>query len=990
MSDISVKLLNYATVNSGKLKLYTELNSTFNVGDTVYISDGYYKNTNELLYVNNYSVGQPTLYTPFTNKNRGYKIISIDIPNNGFTIDYDVILANIVYPYGTTLNPFGNPQDATNLAYNTYTGDDLYKGIYVSNTAFVNGTMKAGTINNGIFGNDKRQIKLGANYTATDNLTINHIISKNVKIDKATINSKVHPAGTTKKIKVIENNLLNPANPFYLAFSFINPDNNGFGYSIYEKFENSSNVIINNGEFINPRSGFINLSNLTITKAKIGSSEPVYGCNIDNITINDGIINNVLATNNLITNNVNLNTFVMLNQNGATWSTTPGNIIFNVIYDTVANKKWVNGTNVYISGIQKLSNPGFDLYNTSSFGTIVNTSYTFGNLTSATIEIHFDNLNGVGSWPTYTAANPINQINFSYLKVHFLTNNITNLKFNNGSLSSCLINATLNDPKIYLDAFNITEGYYKKIIFSKNGSFNGLTYGISSYITESIQIGNNLSFPPVIKYVYLVNNKPISGLLQYSKMISGVLYNSSVSDSIIDVTVGFTTYLDDVTLNNNITVDPNVIWNDVSIQYVADTVVGVNIVTTSSFANRKTPWVTHPSLNNGRLQYGSNATNINKISENSISGYYNAQQKIDASGSYITKYSTKYEVPSFSNIVTGVPGTDKVVLVDRGPLQYDGANWTLITPGNKLKILFADILDNNPTIKTKITNRTNQTTSGTYTDFPGVALQPTAKSQVVRVDNNYVYTDNDFYFPSESITQKNITANIYSILSPSSNIFPSPTLNDPLVKFFLRITNPTYTTEVDNAVHGGTSAIREGLNYINFRRAATFTRAGGGGDATSVPACFVEIERVITTKKNLSDVVQSVTITNCNHCVPITGHVQNSIEYSYDNIVLLNDYPTDYIIRDNIEPVGNPVSVNITSNDKFDISVEFWVTWFYDASGFSGYENTYLSHQRIASYRTKHTLTHTLTYSADTNYITAGNLTDVILTDTGDKLYYTN
>jgi len=247
---LSNKLINYASVNNGKLRLYTELNHAFVVNDIVFINGGYYDNCNK----------STNSFNPFNIYNKGYKIIQINDVNS-FTIDYTVTNISLIYPYGIANNRFGDPQDNTNLAYNTFTGQNLYKDIFISKCAFIRGNFRSGTINNGIFGSDNNTSYISNTLVNETNVIINHICGKNIEINKSTINLKTHPLlSTTTKASILEDLTNSVNNPFIYSTSVIGNNNDGYGFNIFEKINNNSNILITGGDFSNNR--FINLNNL--------------------------------------------------------------------------------------------------------------------------------------------------------------------------------------------------------------------------------------------------------------------------------------------------------------------------------------------------------------------------------------------------------------------------------------------------------------------------------------------------------------------------------------------------------------------------------------------------------------------------------------------------------------------------------------------------------------------------------------------------------
>jgi hypothetical protein len=325
------KLLNYVTNTNGYLTFYTELDHSFIAGEYVYIVGGYYDNTESLSYITTNNLS--TL--------KRYKVLFINTFNNSFTLDILYNGVNIVYPYGNDDNLNGNIQDNINPGYNTQT--DLYKDIFVCNNVFLKGRFIKGTINNGIFGNDYSTVKINkyyySNTTHNDNISINHICAKNVDINRGFIFSKTDQTlPNTSKYKLIENTTYSITNVS------ITNNNGGYGYSYYEKFI-GNNLLISNGEFINPKEDYIFVSNSTIYKAKIGNKEPreinalkFIDCNFRNTKISN-ITTDPLETK-IMEFAMNIDTFININPISVTKDPALNSkkLIIEVDYDVIANK----------------------------------------------------------------------------------------------------------------------------------------------------------------------------------------------------------------------------------------------------------------------------------------------------------------------------------------------------------------------------------------------------------------------------------------------------------------------------------------------------------------------------------------------------------------------------------------------------------------------------------------------------------------------------
>jgi hypothetical protein len=168
-SHRSLKLLNHASSSvDNKLELYTELDNTFLPGDLLWITGGYYDNTDEMLYFEAWTNGN-NVFNALGKK--PYKVLSINALNNSFTVDIST-LPTLFYPYCTkanTTNITANPFDIVDLAYNNIntTGSvyDMYKGVYVSQYVAPKSRVVAGTVYNGTFGTDVTTVNFGINAT---------------------------------------------------------------------------------------------------------------------------------------------------------------------------------------------------------------------------------------------------------------------------------------------------------------------------------------------------------------------------------------------------------------------------------------------------------------------------------------------------------------------------------------------------------------------------------------------------------------------------------------------------------------------------------------------------------------------------------------------------------------------------------------------------------------------------------------------------------
>jgi hypothetical protein len=988
--DKSLKLLNYAKNNSNNLELYTELDHSFIVGDKIFIIGGHYDNVNNLLFISDFSSLTPNTFNPFKSNSNGYKIISVNYTNNSFVINYPITNPTLIYPYGNTNNRFGNPQNLINLAYNTYSSDNLYKNIYVSRTCFLNGNFKKGTINNGVFGTDTNTIILNTLLGSANinHIIINHIVSKNVYIGKGIINSKTDVSNPiTKKIKVIEDTTISINNPFTLIVVPTTNNNNGWGYSQYERFNHANNLIINNGDFDNPYNERIKLNTVVIiNKARIGSLEPIIGngTSTKDITLLSGVMHYVTNTGSGLTtvNNALYDTLIPLNLNDIIYTNTPGLISFNVNYNVLANKKWENGSNVYISGIETINDTFNDL-NTNLTGTIINTSYTFGDINSANIQIQCASL--IPIWPTLITTT-LSDYNITNVKIGFINLSLDKLTINNSTIVGNFISLT-ND--IYFNINNnVTEGSLSGIIFNDTTQFNGSSIGNNIYINENNKQYVTGPTVPIMNYCFLNNtNNNLKGYINNSEIISGIIYDSVITNTVVIPTnIDTTIYLNNVRLGDGAKIDPGVIWNNVNIQFYGDTVTGTNINTLSYLSDRKTPWKTG-LFGSTPLNISDYSLELNKteaITGNEIS-YYTSQHRVQVDTVTVDApiYKLAYQAPIIEGTIQLYNSTIrniKSVILDNGPMTFSGV-WNL--NHIKQRVLFADklIALSSFTEDNAIRNRFGNVNINTNVNFPGVALPPSNIGQIVNVDDARVIGNNNYIYPTEISTRRDITLHLHYIHKKSDK-FPDSTMNDPLLKVFLKII-PSSGPIVDNIYHDivTPTAIPNGLKYLNLRQLGIYE---SNGVVKTVSACFIEVEQVKIFETDLFNVPLATTVNYCNYCPPFLTYT-NGKEYCWNLYPLVSQYPQDFTIK-NIN--SQNVEFNITPTNKVQIHVEFWITWFYIDDGLNNMsENQFLKSTFKNGERTKHTIQHTFISSNETfNIINDSN--DSLINNNGDNIVY--
>lgn len=949
--DKSLKLLNFATNNGGFLELYSELDHSFLAGDKIFIVGGIYDNTEDSIYTSSYNTATPNLYNPFASFKTGYVVLSVNYANNSFVINYPVT-STLIYPYGVINNPFGNPQDSTHLAYNTYTGLDLYKSIYVSKTVFLNGRFRKGTINNGIFGNDHFSIRLNihenqVSSAVINDLTITHIASKNTTISAGIINSKTDSTNPiTVKIKVIEDLTLG----FSVTSIPINTNNDSYGYSQFEKLKNFGPLTINNGYFNNPISGNINLNNLNIIKAKIGNKEPISsGANsLINCNLQSGFLSNFTNTTSSLFNFGSngggiIDTFINLNPLSTippTYGTNPGEIIFTVDYDTIANKIWDITSSIYISGVTPLVTlSNSDIFKIcNSLGQVLSVSYTFGSINTAVIHVLFNNLATYsGGWSTWQTNYPITMFNFSKTKLTY--NKFDNIYINGPTTISTYLESFTNN--IYIDSSTnintVIEGYYNGISFYATTNFIGTSFGESIYLNNSKQMFQTSTLIiPTFTYVNIpLNITPIKGNFTLCKINGGTIHNSNINSCFIfqDTSNPHYIYLYNSIITGNSNVDTIVYWDKVQFNGTPDTISGTSIIVNSNFGLRKTPWKTG-AFATLPLTPIKPAMEFNKIEGRGDMYLYNSQTLVnDISINTIPIKRLIYEIPSLQNIQTTLDTSKFMSIIDKGDMTYFYFNWH--DSNNRLGVLFASPLNTDTTLATAITNRSNGITSGTNdtTDFPGPQPASSPPPYALRtIDQNFIYHNDNYHNNSRIRRISDITINVYDN-PPVPSGQPDPTYSLAL-QTYIYISGGSGT--IDNIMPGTTTIVAQydqgyAITFKNLSPSVQSSVTIGSSTiyfpvpATSVPACFIEVERVIITNTN-GHVVQYVNIYNANYCPPTSGYTSGGNEYSWDTLVPGSQYPSEIAVPgfaaiNNGSFTGGGTKVCI-------IQIEYWVTWY--------------------------------------------------------------
>lgn len=960
--DKSLKLINYAKVTDGNLQLYTELDHSFIVGDKLYIVGGYYDNCNSLMY----STGD--LYNDYAT---GYEVLDI-IDSNSFVIKYPLVdgVDPLIYPYGkNSNNKFGDPFNNTHKAYNCYT-TTVEKGVYISTAAFTRGILKRGTVNNGIFGNDYHTVILNnkgavSGTVSNTDLVINHMVGKNVEISKGQINSKTDASNlASSKIKVVEDLSAGTVyNPFSIATVSVTNNNDGYGYNYFERITNTAtDVIINNGTFANPNNSFIALNNITINKAKLGNNntfvKPLAN-QMDNITLNTGYVANINTLNDVFYMNGGvINTMIPItlepgNPTPVSYSASLKIVDFQVDYDVIANHIDPTGMTVYITGITGTDN--YDLSHVT--GTINSVSYTFGTLTSAVISIEID-VPGVvtgGDWTAWKTANPVTDYDFTNMKIHLLQNRFEAGKFSGLTSISSFFDSSINfiAPDLVLQDSIVVEGYFRGVTLKGSNAFNGVSKGISAYITTSAQIDQDTAGPSEFIYSRIYNNlTPLYGNFTSSYIQKGIIQNSNMVDCVcIPKTLGTDViFLYLTRISGLMYLHDEVYWDllnsrDVTKSYIQGS---TTYVQGSYLGNgRNTGWTTGPYAFNP--EYKENPNRIQALMHDSGAGVIYQSQSIAKSTNSValglpTNLTKKFHVPSSENIQDPLTTTDIIVVYDRGTLSLTSTNWNSLL--NRNDVLYAEYLSTG-TLDTKINNRNNATTvPANDADFPFVD-QGLAYRDLNTIDNNYIHSS--VYYKSPHVREASeINLVIYEpapLIPPYDNQFPDPTYTPSLTTEF-KIQGPGMFQCAD----GGTVTVTDGTYNFTYLKVIGTVDNNLSTPANFVPECFIEVERVRVNYYNVGfTVLKSVELYHPN----VT---RNNFD-RFDVTVNANDF-TNYELQlpqDVLNPAPLTLQKDITNN--IEIVVDYWVTWYYYDTSYSATTDGTTSGYR-GSARTKRTETY--------------------------------
>lgn len=976
--DKSLKLLNYAQVDGidNNLRLFTELDHSFKVGDKLYIVGGYYDNTQNLSYITSYNSSNPNTFNPFADKIY-YTVLDVNNNNNSFVIDY--VVNTLTYPYvakdkpaGTLPNPFTeSPSTDPNItvdtpdAYNTYNiastnESKIHRGVYVSRAIFNSGIFNSGKINNGIFGTDYYTVALSVNLNnigsvGPDNVYISHFISKNTTITKGQIRSKTFGQSlNTRKFKVIEDSTVTngPNNPFYIQQESVDSNNNGFGYTRFEKFESiqtnpvSNLLTINDTEIDNNYREQIILDNIIFSNCKIGSNELCYS---DIMLLN----NNMVFNNCLIQNTVDNNNFTSIVNNSNydnSYDLDVLNFVFNtsyieitVGYDTFANNELPQQDDeIYLSNIKHLDEYHILQQPLLFYQDVL--PYTYGDyvagVTFRLAFLDFSSMAGlVGTEADY---------DFSAVKMYKKHNNIV------ANTENTEFDYAINNTNFYIKNANIVGGYYENLVLDNTET--NTNFGKTIFKNCNQLLLNNLTNNDknsVYNKCIIDTPNIISGDISNSKIINGFIYQANLIEHVI---VEDTVKLHTVDLGNNIFINENIsIYNNINItedsQSGSENGAIYNPPVKNTYMDgRTTPFVIGKLSQN--LPIANKAENFDKVKLDAA--FYNSQKIIkDNNITNLVSYKLKYEVPimvtptdtdlTFAlDFANPFIFTDKVINTNRSFITDFGLDMTV------------------DDLSTKITDRTNLNPSGIIDpDFPGVPQPIQNQNDTYEISENYIQENNRYYY---KIVDRSKTNSTYDLFNQSHEInnFPSHDQNvgnlDNIIKLKIFVLGgSSYTLNNNDQLVG---VVDHDLYLLSFIINGSFLESDGVSTAQLVPACFIEVEKTEITNQN------GTIIYNNNQIEPYTQtELATTIahdgfnQYAIDNIIHYNDLDKDFFIRrDFINTNNNSVSSFNYDGSLTTVKVTYWITWNYGKFTEPTGENIFLNNTWEFSKRTKHTI----------------------------------
>lgn len=963
--DRSLKLLNYATLDgNNNLVLYTELNHTFQEDDVIYITGGYYDNVNNLQYNN-----------PFTNTQ--YKIIAINNSLNSFTLDFFISNINdLVYPYGTDDNRFGNPLDNVNLAYNSFLMG-MNKAVYVSKTIINAGYINNTNINNGVFGSDNNIITINES-------NITHICGKNISVKNVEINDKLSntPPATTK-YRVNEDLTINPQNPFNLVSVPIGINNGGYSYSVFERINNlNDNVIINSGNYTNNEPGFIdieyNSGTHIISNSKIGNNNNLT--NITNasfggeITFENCEINGISNTtlDEFTFNDCTINTKVEVNADVFDINIIDiGYITLSVNYDFIANNVFSLGTNVVLTNV-KYNNEKYHYLNKNIVCDIEDVEYVFGDITSAKITLFLQNLYVNNNW-----ADIFNNINdYDFSDICFYSNiNPTNIHmYNNCKIQSSLISININ-----IFESNIISGRLNNVKLGNNNIIGNILSELN-LINVYLLLYQNSNNNNNIIGAYIDTNTPIIGTIDNCTIDKAHISDSDITNCIINnvSSIALNTLSKTIIYNsrlkeNNI-VSPSVFCNN-TIYGEYGEFIDKNILFSNSTypEDRKSPWITGKiSQQLPRPRFDSHTENINCIKNNE--NYYNYYDRLFIKNlSSLQNVSIQTPNVSYlSNVINNI--NDEWFLISNNVRYNDNIPAWEPTSNATNILIYGGLL--NSKLEQSLINRVNYNTIGVTNPLTGVSLPPNNLIDIIEVDDNFIY-DLTLNIYNNNNSFNNTFENYFvfiNAIDETPNEFPDYNQNvsnlDNLIT--CTVTNVSNTYNINNndilSITSGNYNIEFNIDYSGFVDKL-------GNTMQKICATFIEIEQVYLESQetynkeiyypNYIPTYSTVGISPTTQ--PYNSNTNNN--YAYNNILLLGELNTVphnnfLLLQDNpiLNDSTSPIQLKLLS-DSIKITITYWITWYYDESGLlsiSPEPNPFYINEKIIGHRTKHTFEFTV------------------------------
>lgn len=954
--DKSLKLLNYAQTDNNNLKLYTELDHSFKLGDRVYIVGGFYDNVSDIDPNDPFSVNY-------------YTVIDVDYNRNSFTIDYTIqTISDLTYPYTdkNSINrgwQYSDPFGAD--AYNRYYDNEIYKHVYVSRCVFNAGIFNAGIINNGIFGTDDNTIDVSCHISnvnntsiPTDNVKITHIVSKNIRITKGIVISKtVNVNIATRKFKVVENKNISltnniPNNPFSITQINVGQNNDGYGYTVLEGFETIqtspvSNILsIKDTKIDNYLTGGVILDNVTLDNCQLGSNNLINSQHTrieykNNIQINNSLIKN-LKFGSSGGNNVNFNidnsTFnnskkvTVLKDSNNNWkfdinfngnSTTQEYSLF-IDYDSLANTG--NMTNVppsvpvYLSGITNSTKPNHEFF---GYSVIQDIKYVYGEYDNGVLLVLKLEDQYFKQVDLLTHLNDFDFSNIKIIELNTIPGNIQNSTFDDFALES--------PSRIYNS--EIKNGYYKHIIY-ENTNCNA-DNGAVVVLNECQQILSNNIIESESNIIYNnchITNQLVSGIITNTYLDKVNLYESKLGSN-VQVVGGSLNYVEFIS-NSNINIDNsvdnndelNTKYNNVKYNYNQD-IVGIheNIYP----EGRKSPLVIGSSLQDLPLSKDNYAQNYNTIKLTGGTLLPTSQFLIKADN--IT-YKLIYETPHYGYVdPTYEPAYNDVgyqIDADKIISQTMTVGHTSII--NPTARNFFIKFDDDPVLYN--TDRTNNNpTSPISPDFTGPSRTDTPAPIFYEIPENYLLEIDNYNYKELPRSSCYITTDFYDQDYTIAD-FPDYEKNksdlDSLIKLELFDTvNNNYVIigNGDNVTISNPTEFNLLLDDFVDRDGVPLV------DGSRIPSTFIEIEFIEI--KDGSGLKRSI----INQIPRYDGQSNNYNQYAIDNIIAYKDFASNIrISAQNIfdAKLNNNYNQELipfqyTPNGAFNIKIQYWITWNY-------------------------------------------------------------